>query len=256
MVALNIRKQIRTALLMEKGDLVGDLAFRAPWVSFPRPTIHCLMQAFNARFMSTLSIFSWISWKKFMNFYHPKGCYLVWHNILGHLCPNVFMIFSQAAWKSVSTYSRQVGLYSIGVVLTETSWAALEGLDWGRCAHSIADSIYVLLFVWAEASIFNFKPFEINCSLNLKAISGSLVRSTDPIFDIERAWDLSSLRSLSANWDGCVYYLFSCIPQKWLNYRYFTCVLWYKTGTVRKYNLSWKHLVLQNYRKAQQIAYF
>ena len=38
--------------------------------------------------------------------------------------------------------------------------------------------------VYASAAIYNFMPFEINCTLNLKAILGSLVCSTDPIFDI------------------------------------------------------------------------
>lgn len=38
--------------------------------------------------------------------------------------------------------------------------------------------------VYATAPIYNFVPFEINCTLNLKAILSSLVCSTDPIFDI------------------------------------------------------------------------
>lgn len=68
-------------------------------------------------------------------------------------------------------------LYNLNTTIAITQkWVLFQLSHWRSQTFSVS--------VYASAAVYNFMPFEINYTLNLKAILGSLVCSTDPIFDI------------------------------------------------------------------------
>lgn len=75
----------------------------------------------------------------------------------------------------ITTYAFCTIYLNTTISITQ-KWVLFQLSHWHTQISSVS--------VYASAAIYNFMPFEINCTLNLKAILGSLVCSTDPIFDI------------------------------------------------------------------------